>query len=88
MSEHIGRAVDGNGRATGRRAGAVRPPSAPPDRRSAAAAAAVDRSVAGPGGRGPAAGAFLAAQHTPWLRIDGSDQHLMLRQWPGYGRRG
>ena len=58
LSEHIGRAAAGNGRAT-RAAGPGRPqgpPSAPPDRRAAAAAAPGQRQhggVAGPGGRGP-----------------------------------
>ena len=34
------------------------------------------------------AGAFLAAQHTPWLRMDDRVSTWALLPWPGYGRDG
>ena len=87
MSEHIGRAVAGNGRAavppgpaahTGRRQ--RRPTGAPPPLPHpvtiTTTAWLVLVAVA-------LAGAFLAAQHTPWLRIDDQASTWVLRQLAG-----
>ena len=87
MSEHIGRAAAGNGRAavppgpaahTGRRQ--RRPTGAPPPLPHpviiTTTAWLVLVAVA-------LAGAFLAAQHTPWLRIDDQASTWVLRQLAG-----
>ena len=87
MSEHIGRAVAGNSRATvppgpaahtGRRQ--RRPTGAPPPLphpvtiTTTAWLVLVAMALAG---------AFLAAQHTPWLRIDDQASTWVLRQLAG-----
>ena len=92
LSEHTGRAAAGNGRATvppgpaipkGRRQ--RRPTGAPPPLPHpitiTTTAWLVLVAVV-------LAGAFLASQHTPWLRIDDRASTSVLRPWPGYGRRG
>ena len=87
MSEHIGRAVAGNGRATVPPGPAVRtgrrqrrptgapPPLPHPVTITTTAWLVLVAMVL--------AGAFLAAQHTPWLRIDDRASTWMLRQLAG-----
>ena len=87
MSEHIGRGVAGNGRATVppgpavRKAGRQRRPTGapPPLPHPFAVSTAVWLVL----GAVVLAGAFLASQHTPWLRLDDRFSTWVLRWLAG-----
>ena len=92
MSEDIGRVAAGNGPASLPPGPAVRkarrhrrPTGAPPPLPHPVAISTAAWLVLG---AVVLAGAFLASQHTPWLRIDDRASTSVLAAWPGYGRRG
>ena len=87
MSEHIGRGVAGNGRATVPPGPAVRkarrhrrPTGAPPPLPHPFAVSTAAWLVLG---AVVLAGAFLASQHTPWLRVDDRFSTWVLRWLAG-----
>ena len=85
MSEHIGRVAAGDGPAAGKGRRQRRPTGAPPPLPHPVTITTTAWLLLAAVGL---TAAFVASQHTPWLRIEDRAGTWVLRSWRGFGRRG